>query len=481
MKKKALGCLTVLLAACLSLSGCAAGETLPAEVPETTIVQEAFAEEGTESLRVLFFRPGDGENIRNNKGLRELEIVHCQDFSGLSDLMKENPELKVRYQVDLGGDVFRVEDPVLRLKDESCDRVSQALDLLPNVKKVIFTGELPAQENLSQLGRDYPDLELSWELCLGDQTLTENTKELKVPAGAMNSPEEAEKLLSYLPKLSSLDLTEAGLTEKQRMALRDAHEEMEIFWEIPMGEERFLTSDREITVSGLNFTEIGPLKDLLSSFPKLQKAVILDSGLSNEQLDQLNQELKDVRIVWNLKIGNLMMRTDDTYFAPNKYKHAILTDENLEPLKYCPDILCVDIGHSGITRCEWLYGMPNLKYLIMADSGVVDLTPVGSLQKLVFLEIFQTPVKDYSPLVNCKSLEDLNLSYSYGAPEPVKQMTWLDRLWWNGIRIPEEDMKRALPDTQVECNTGSSTGGDWRKGKNYFDMRDTIEMYYMVG
>ena len=124
--------------------------------------------------------------------------------------------------------------------------------------------------------------------------------------------------------------------------------------------------------------------------------------------------------------------------------------------------------------------MPQLRYLILADTPVADLSPLEGLKNLKFLELFQTPVRDYSPLLGCTALDDLNLCYSYGDPEPVMKMTWLKRLWWDGSRVSEATLSEHLPDTQVECNSHSSTGAGWRKGQHYFDMRDLIGMDYMT-
>jgi len=60
-------------------------------------------------------------------------------------------------------------------------------------------------------------------------------------------------------------------------------------------------------------------------------------------------------------------------------------------------------------------------------------------------------------------------------------MPWLKRLWWSPAAGKEPALSQALPDTLVNVTTGSSTGGVWRKGQNYYDMRDLLGMYYMTG
>ena len=96
--------------------------------------------------------------------------------------------------------------------------------------------------------------------------------------------------------------------------------------------------------------------------------------------------------------------------------------------------------------------------------------------------MFLTHVTDYSPLISCKKLEDLNLSYTYGDPEPISKMTWLKRLWWTKIPYSYKfTMEQYLPDTEVMIYSASSTGGGWRDGAHYKEQRDILGMWYMTG
>jgi hypothetical protein len=145
-------------------------------------------------------------------------------------------------------------------------------------------------------------------------------------------------------------------------------------------------------------------------------------------------------------------------------------------------MICVDIGHHvKVRNCDWVRYMPELKYLIIAETGISDLSPLEGHEKLIYLELFLSKVKDYSPLVTCRKLEDLNLCYTQGDPKPIGEMTWLKRLWWSGSWAGRKYLEDKLPDTYKEFLSLSSTGRGWREGQNYYDMRDFIGMDYMVG
>ena len=115
-----------------------------------------------------------------------------------------------------------------------------------------------------------------------------------------------------------------------------------------------------------------------------------------------------------------------------------------------------------------------------------DITPIGSLQELKYLEIFQTNPADISPLLNCKKLEQLNMCYCFGFDiSPLKEMKQLKRLWYAGLGpYRGAELIEALPDTQVYCpisDPDGSTGGGWREDEAYYEMRDVFAMYYQPG
>ena len=102
----------------------------------------------------------------------------------------------------------------------------------------------------------------------------------------------------------------------------------------------------------------------------------------------------------------------------------------------------------------------------------------GSLKNLAFLEIFTTNITDYSPLLGCTGLEDLNLGNTYGDPAPITQMTWLKNLWMI-FRKEGYFLSQALPDTRVVSGGTATVDSGWRDLPNYFAMRDALKMYYM--
>lgn len=300
--------------------------------------------------------------------------------------------------------------------------------------------------------------------------------------------QQVQKALPLLPEVRKVDLRGTGLEPAEAASLADEFPHIRFLWEMELGGASFLSSAQELDLSGIPMENTETVEALLPYLPEVRKIIMCDCGIPSPEMAELGQRHPEIRFVWRVKLGPLSARTDDKWFAPITH-HQLIGGHDVDELQYCTDMECIDLGHCWIRSCEWARGMKNLRYLVLADSYVRDLSPLSDLKKLTYLELFVTPVTDYSPLLGCTGLEDLNLGYTRGDPRPIAQMHWLKNLWWGGIgnvpwadgRSPAALLRESLPDTCVTLYSGSSTGFGWRKLPHYYEMRDRIGMYYMNG
>ena len=189
----------------------------------------------------------------------------------------------------------------------------------------------------------------------------------------------------------------------------------------------------------------------------------------------------EYKVVWSVHITKKPIRTDQEVIHSSALEVCFI-DEQSQDLYYCEDAIVVDIGHSYVKNIEWVRGMPKLKYLILTHNWIKDLTPISTCKNMVYLEIYWNDyIPDYSPLVECTSLVDLNLSGSFADLEPIKQMTWLENLWANCRGVSESEYRElceALPNTHIEYRGGDYTSYGWRDVQGYFDMRDIMGLPY---
>ena len=190
------------------------------------------------------------------------------------------------------------------------------------------------------------------------------------------------------------------------------------------------------------------------------------------------------KVVWTVYFTDkCKARTDDTKFMPIEQGEYYFQDKHAYNLRYCEDMVCIDIGHSTVENIEFAAFMPHLKYLILAWTQVKDITPLENCKELVYLELDHGIVHDYSPLVGCTALEDLNVDDHMWETsiEPLTRMTWLKNLWVFGLGNEKlTTLREALPDTNVVNNAPSTRSGKgWRNLQNYYDMRDYLGKPYM--
>ena len=254
----------------------------------------------------------------------------------------------------------------------------------------------------------------------------------------------------------------------------------------------FSSDAAEIDLSDIPVEDGGAeLESRLPEFSGLEKVVMCDCGLSDEEMDALNQKHENVRFVWTVHFGGYSLRTDATGFIAAKEPHGELSNKDMPPLRYCTDLVALDLGHMKFTDISFVSGMKHLRFLVLADGEVDDIAPVAELPELEYLEIFRTDVTDLTPLLKCRNLKDLNICYipksaSQDAFEVLLQTTWLERLFFAGNKLTREqknELRDAYPDTAevVLYEEMESTGLDWRYHPRYYEMRDLLDMYYMLG
>lgn len=326
----------------------------------------------------------------------------------------------------------------------------------------------------------------AWHTRFYGRYLTENTQRLSLRGVQLGSTAELEEKLPHMPQLRLVLLGDCGLPEHRLMAMAARWPNVHFVWDMHIGDAVFSTDAAEIDLTGIPLKSTAMIERRIPYLFNAQKIILSGCGLPSAQLDALNRRHPEVQIVWTVQLGSMKVRTDETTFIPVKYRKRVST-KDLEEFKYCTDMVAIDIGHMWVHNCDWAAYMPNLEYLILGETYITDITPLQGLKKLKFLELFTINVDDYTPLLGCTGLEDLNLGLTYGQPEVIAQMTWLKNLWWcdaNGYDDPARreavaEMQEALKDTTIKIYINHPTASGWRKLPNYFAMRDTLGMFYM--
>ena len=474
-------------------------EALAAEHPGKTVLWDVPLSGGSrpsdaEDLEITALSLSDIPLFSCFPNLKSVDASGCADYEALLALRAACPTLALTAFVSVGGKAVPMDAQraVLRA-DTPLEELLDKLPFLPDLYRVSFAGGAVSYETQDALAAAFPGISFRWDVELLGQTASSAAKELSF-AGSSLSERDVHTLCENLfrfPSLERIDLTGCGLAGEQIAAVRAASGAA-VLYELTLFGRTVSTDASELDFSGIRMglSDVAVIEDALGEFPLLEKVVMCDCGISNEDMAALNDRHENVRFVWRVYFSGFSLRTDDTNFIAARVRNDFpIYSNDLEVLKYCPDLQALDLGHKNITHLNFLRYVPHLKYLILVENDVNDITPIGELQELTYLEMFWTKCEDISPLQNCKALTDLNISYIYCRPakclETLVNMPQLERLWYCGNNLDAgqlEELQAALPDTEMYLAAhGEPTGSTWREHPHYFEMRDFFGMYYMPG
>ena len=430
--------------------------TLP-ELTITTLSQE--------DIRMLDYLPQ----------LKTVDARGCTDYPQLEALIAHRPEVEVLYNVTIDGKAYPQDAEHLDLVGFTAEDLElvQYLPALTSVSAV----SCREYDRLLELRQQYPHLALTYNVPIGGTNYPQNTTTLSL---ADVETEELLQYLQYLPALRDVTVIDPRYSEVSMVDVVEAYPNAQFYWEMDVFGIHMTCEATSIDLNKKKLESVEAVELALANFPNLERAYLGRCGLDNEELAAYRDRVRpDYKVVWNILLGALYVDTDATWFMPGKYDKGLI-EEQAQLLKYFEDMECIDVGHKPLLTCEFVRYMPKLKYLILADTNIEDITPLETCKNLVFLELFMSFVTDYTPLLGCTALEDLNIAYTWGDPEPIKQMTWLKRLWWNCQEELEPELSAALPNTQLMLlSHPDAVAYGWRLGQRYYEQRDIMGVPYM--
>lgn len=462
-------------------------ETLQAALPGCEILwspcfQGTYYPLNTQTLTVTALTEADVAYLDYFQDLVSVDAMACQDYDAITALIARRPDCEVAYQVHIGQQDYLKDATFVTVTDEYIQELKEMLPYLPNVTGVLFTGQSDALESIHGLADTFPDIIFDYQVDFYGQILASNIVEVDFSTLPLTQASELETILPYLPDLTYVDVTGCSIPHEEMAALSQRWPDIQFVWMVDIAGTVFRTDATSIDLSGKKLGNTAAVDAALPYFPNLTEVLMLDCGIGNEEMDALNRKYENIQIVWMVNLGpNLRVRSDIDALMPTQY-NVWLQDAEAYNLRYCTEIVALDLGHMDLNNIDFAAYMPKLKYFIIADGPIANLEPLRGLQNLSYLEAFLTNVIDYSPLLDCPNLKNLNISWTYGSYEILCQMTQLERLWWGGTPHSGYEVQKlteCLPNTQLVLFDGRSTGSGWRKQPNYYEMRDMLGMFYM--
>lgn len=470
-------------------------ETLPAcRILWRIPIGDKTFDNTAKEITIETLSPSDMELFRLFEDLREIHAVGLDCYEELQTMAEQLPDCLIDWRLQLGTREVLPTERSLDLTGSGVEssELLRELQWLEAPERVEIRDAAYSQAERQALREAYPDTVFIWPLEVEGKTWLNTETQLSY-VGLNPDAQALAEAAGELGDVQDLDLTGCGLTTQELLLLREAYPDAKIQSEISLFGQVFTTDAETLDLSEIPMEDTKALEEILPLMHSLTWVDMCDCGLSNEVMDDLNKRYEPLRFVWKVHFSVYTLRTDATFFCAsdlpeNGYVAIKMTDEQLAPLKYCEDLIALDLGHMRYTDLSFLENMPKLQYLILVEARFTDITPIGTLKDLVYLEIFMNTIDDLSPLLECPNLKHLNIGYTKGFDtEVLKQFTGLERLWFPGNTMSDqeiEELKAALPNTQLHLPAGDpdgSTGNGWREAEIYFQMRDIFSMHYMPG
>ncbi len=457
-------------------------DTLREKAPDSLILWNVPFQGGslpsdTAALTVASLSGEDLAMLEYFPELTRLDGAGCPDYENLAAFQQKHPGCAVTYQVPVSGGLYPQDTRSLTLTGLT-EADAAAMEALPGLSSVSVSG-CRDYALLQRLQAEQPQWNLTYTASIAGQELAMNTGSASLENATLA---ELTETLPGLPALAELKLINPSATAQELAALQEQHPNVSISWECRLLGKTYPMDTTEIDISGAILSSTQEVEQAVQCLPNLEKVIMTDCGIDNETMAAFRERQREnYKVVWTVYLSEkAKCRTDALYFMPIEQGEYYFKDEHSYNLRYCEDLVCLDLGHHMIHNVDFLEFMPKLKYLILAHTGIRTIEPIVHCQELVYLEVDWSEIKDYTPIAQLKKLEDLNINETYCDVTPLLQMTWLKNLWAPGRSYEVKQLLiESLPNTHVEVNRKSPAGQGWRDLPNYFAQRDIMGKPYM--
>ena len=456
--------------------------------------QDGVLEDDAREVTVTTLTAQDVERLDYAENLQTVHAEGCRDYDALAQLRQRRPELDVRYNIAFSADEFSWDLDTLLLNSVAEDDI-QLLQYLPNLKTVALeTGSYDRQtvENLREAVRNAGQ---KFGVIIGGKIIQDTETALEIS----DISEKELDLLEYLPAVKQLKLENPNASPEKLTELRKKYPQMKISWQVTIEDLVFDENTTDVDLTMVEITDLAEVERKLNCLPELEtvtfglcgidepkwgnsRSKLVASPIENEEMAAYRERVREnYKVSWTLRLGPMIaLKSDADNFMPNHFGVGQLPDSYAYNLRYCEDMVCLDVGHMTLTDISFVEYMPNLKYLILAWTEVKYIEPIRTCKNLVFLELDNSTIRDLSPLVDCTALEDLNLGNTFCDVTPILEMTWLKNVYFIlGSPASAYKVSQAIPTARVVASGTATVGGGWRRLPNYYAMRDCLHVPYM--
>ncbi|MBQ6235599.1 MAG: hypothetical protein IJK54_06735 [Clostridia bacterium] len=474
---------------------------VPAETPLPIVPVELYGQTVESDLDILVLSEPVGDLLPLSEALaqlpecRSVQLTRSFDPAlsegGLAAFEREWAELKLRYPDIAFTDTLLIGgEPSEALRAYAMpataslsDEVRTVAALCPALETLDLSETAATSEAVAAAEQDMPGVRILWTDAVYGASASDTAS---LAFSGEQDPETLSAYLGCFPGLSEVDLSETTLSDEQMNAIADRCSSVVFHRTVLLNGTPWDSFTEELDLSGAQIESYEAFSDAVGRFPKLKKLALHDCSLSNEQLAALRDRYPDAGVVWTVRFDRWSVATDAIAFSTmqNSYTTNRKHTEDVQVLRYCRDLIALDLGHNDIEDIGWITELKNLQVLILADNwSLKDVTPIGTLTKLKYLELFMNIyMTDITPLANLSELVDVNLVVT-GITDitPLLSCKKLERIWLGEVvvrQIGEEGvaaLQNAFPNAEYDLVSAGSTKRGWREHPRYYAYMEMFE------
>ena len=437
----------------------------------------------------------DVEELDRFQNLKSADLRGSSCYQEIAAWAESHPETAVNFSIPLSnGTSFDSMDEELDLSWVDAEHLSETLGVLPYSKKLrtLRLGEVGGDrltlQDLLRIHELFPDMHLEFSAILAGQRVDSSAASIDLSALGHEDARAAAMVLGQMGNLRTIEL---GAQESSQLGWEDiallkaSTPEAKFSYRFTLYGQALDLDAEKLDFRGTQIDDEGAaLYPVLSCMNRCTYLDMDSTGVSDEALAAIRDLFPQTKVVWRVWFGdNYSVRTDtERIYASKPSVGGMITDPT--PLMYCMDVKYLDLGHNEeMDNINFAMYMPKLEVLIIAMTGVSDLSPLKNCANLEYLELNSSPgVHDLGPLEGHTALRHINIAC---CPEisdisPLYGVTKLERLWiGNETPIPAEQvakMKEAAPGCKIDTTTSDPHGNAWR----FTDYDPEIPKYYWV-
>jgi hypothetical protein len=481
-------------------------DRLSAELPNCTILWnvplcgERFDSAITELTLPTGCNDADLAALRSFPSLKKVDATLCFVSEAFAKAAQAYPDISFVWNVTIDGFTIHSTDTSFVFSGDSAltpEQLGAYLFGLPALTQIDLNETGWTAEQIAALQSAYPNKTFLNGITLFGQQIPASAETIDLSSAADVDVAALPELLSAFPALKSVNLQGHTLTLDQLNALQAALPNVVFSCSLELFGQTVSTDATQLELNGYPLTSPEEVAAALKYLPNLTYADLCNCGLSNEQMGQLISAFPKVKFVWMIQVGAWEMRTDITAFSKGNRKvfpnnmgrfvdeeKANLHDEDIVPLKYCTDLVFLDLGHGNrISDLTPLSGLTKLRALIVSMNKIKDISPLKSLTNLECLEIYQNPITDISPVTALPKLRYLNCSATlFNDITPLLGLKNLEMLWFvsvkNVTKEQRDQLVEALPDCEICFKASSSGEGGWTGNGLYIEYQTAYGLPY---